>query len=133
MQTIVENNFPEVDVIVGLESRGFLVGPILAYQLKKSFVPIRKKNKLPGEVIKAEYELEYGTDILELAVESIPPNSKCLLIDDLIATGGSLKAAISLIEKVKAQPIGALVCIELVELKGREKVVPIPVHSLVQY
>jgi len=133
MVSIIRNNFPQLDVIVGLESRGFLIGPILAYQLKKSFVPIRKKNKLPGQVIKASYELEYGTDILELAVESIPSGSKCLLVDDLIATGGSLKAAISLIEQVKAEPIGALVCIELEALKGRDKVKPIPVYSLVQY
>jgi len=120
-----------VDVIVALESRGFLFGPIIALQLGLPFVPIRKKGKLPGKVNQVSFTLEYGTDVFEVQTDSILPNQKVLLLDDLLATGGSLTAACRLVSQLEAEVIQCLVIIELVDLKGREKI-PAPVHSLIQ-
>ncbi|RWS03639.1 Adenine phosphoribosyltransferase-like protein [Dinothrombium tinctorium] len=128
----ITNAVKTVDVIVGIESRGFLFGPILALELNLPFVPIRKKGKLPGSVNKVTYALEYGEDTIEIQSESIKPGMNCVLIDDLLATGGTMNAAIKLISECNASVKECLVVIELVELDGRKNI-PVAVHSLLQY
>ncbi|XP_063984557.1 adenine phosphoribosyltransferase [Diachasmimorpha longicaudata] len=122
----------EVDVIVGLDSRGFLVGPLIALELQKPFVPIRKKGKLPGEVAEASYVLEYGEATFEIQTESISRGNKVLIVDDLLATGGSMAAAVQLIKSLEADVIECFVIMELVYLGGRSKLKS-PVFSLVKY
>jgi adenine phosphoribosyltransferase len=129
----VKTRSPQAEIIVGLEARGFLLGPLLALTLKLPFVPIRKAGKLPGAVEKLSYELEYGSDTFELQKEAIKPGSKCVLIDDLLATGGSLKTSIRLIDKCNANVLEALVIIELKELKGRQQLSPTPLYSMITY
>lgn len=108
--------------IVGLESRGFILGPLLAAKWGISFVPIRKKNKLPGKLIREEYQLEYGSDIVEIQEVALPQGSKVLVIDDLLATGGTMRAAENLISKIEGVELVAThVTFELGFLKGREK------------
>lgn len=111
----------DFDVIVAPESRGFLFGLPLAIKMKKPFVPIRKKGKLPREVISEEYDLEYGKSILEITKDDIPSNSKVLLIDDLIATGGTTVAIQNLIKKLNSEIVGQAYLIELVDLCDYEK------------
>uniref|UniRef100_A0A1B6LPU1 Adenine phosphoribosyltransferase n=1 Tax=Graphocephala atropunctata TaxID=36148 RepID=A0A1B6LPU1_9HEMI len=120
-----------VDVIAALESRGFLFGPTLALELGLPFVPIRKKGKLPGKVNQVAFTLEYGTDVFEIQTESILPSQKVVLLDDLLATGGSLAASCQLIAQLGAQVVECLVVVELMDLKGRDKV-PAPVYSFIQ-
>ncbi|XP_054289990.1 adenine phosphoribosyltransferase-like [Macrosteles quadrilineatus] len=120
-----------VDVVAALESRGFLFGPVVALELGLPFVPIRKKGKLPGKVEQVSFTLEYGQDVFEIQSESILPNQGVLLLDDLLATGGSLAASCQLISQLKAKVVECLVIIELTDLKGRDKV-PAPVHSFIQ-
>ena len=122
-----------IDCVAAIESRGFIFGAALAYKLGVGFVPIRKKGKLPWETISESYSLEYGTDELFAHVDAIGKGQKVLLIDDLIATGGSLSAAIKLIERLGGDIVEAGVVIELVDLKGREKIAPKQLFSLVQY
>ncbi|RUS70596.1 hypothetical protein EGW08_021642 [Elysia chlorotica] len=112
---------PQVDCVVGLEARGFLFGTILAQKLQVPFVPIRKKGKLPGEIVSQTYELEYGTDCFEIQKGSIAKGQKVLIIDDLLATGGTMKAACQLVTKVEADVVLCLCIIELQGLKGVEK------------
>lgn len=121
------------DYIVGMESRGFLFGPSLAYQFNAGFVPVRKPGKLPAATHSAEYELEYGNDRLEIHQDAIAPDAKVLIVDDLIATGGTAKAASALIRQCGGKLIGYAFIIELVELRGREKLGDAPVVSLLQY
>ena len=128
----VKTNSPDVEVIVGLESRGFLFGPIMAQELGVSFVPVRKAGKLPGETIQVTYSLEYGQDKCEIQKDSIKAGVKVVIVDDLLATGGTMKAACDLLEKASANILDCLVIIELSDLKGRDKV-PKKVSSLVQY
>lgn len=109
------------DVIVGLDARGFLFGPALALQLGASFVPVRKKGKLPGETLKAEYQKEYGKDIFEIQKDSIKPGSTVVIVDDIIATGGSAKAAGLLVEMCGANVSEYLFLLELMFLKGRDQ------------
>lgn len=123
---------PDVDVIVGLESRGFLFGMPLALTLKKPFVPIRKKGKLPGVLKSVTYSLEYGTDEFEAQSDSIKPGQKVVIVDDLLATGGTMGAACKLVSDMGGDVKLCLVCIELQDLKGREKV-PKLCNSIVQY
>lgn len=123
---------PKVAVIVGLEARGFLFGPTLALRLGLPFVPVRKAGKLPGKVVSAAYELEYGSDVFELQEGSIKAGQRAVIVDDLLATGGSLKTAIKLIQACGGAVSSAAVVIELTDLKGREKVSS-PVFSLLQY
>lgn len=111
-----------VDLVAGIESRGFIIGGALAYKLKKGFIPIRKEGKLPHKIEKESYELEYGRAVVEVHVDAIPKGSRVLLVDDLIATGGSLAAAINLIKKLRGEVVECAVIIELPELHGREKV-----------
>ncbi|XP_042856943.1 adenine phosphoribosyltransferase-like [Penaeus japonicus] len=123
---------PDVDIIMGLDSRGFLFGAPLALALNKPFVPVRKKGKLPGELKKVSYTLEYGTDVFEAQASSIKPRQKVVIIDDLLATGGSMKAASELVKEMEGVVALCLVCIELADLKGRDKLKD-PCESVVKF
>jgi len=123
----------EVDMIVGPESRGFIFATPLAYVLKTGFVPVRKPGKLPAETISYEYELEYGTDRLEMHKDAILPGQKVLIVDDLLATGGTMSAAAKLVEKLGGEVVGLGFLIELKDLNGREKLKGYKVESLIQY
>lgn len=112
----------EFDVIAGAESRGFIFGAPMAYELNKSLVLIRKKGKLPCETEQMEYDLEYGTATIEIHKDAIVPGQKVLLVDDLIATGGTTEAMIKLVEKLGGEVVGVVVLMELAGLKGREKI-----------
>lgn len=112
----------EFDVIAGAESRGFIFGAPMAYDLNKSLVLIRKKGKLPCETEQMEYDLEYGTATIEIHKDAIVPGQKVLLVDDLIATGGTTEAMIKLVEKLGGEVVGVVVLMELAGLKGREKI-----------
>lgn len=111
----------KIDVIIGIESRGFIIGSALAYKLKKGFVPIRKKGKLPAKTITEEYELEYGKDKIEIHEDAIRSNDEVLLVDDLIATGGTALAACNLIKKIGGKIIECCFIIDLPDLGGKEK------------
>lgn len=123
---------PPVQCVVGLEARGFIFGPLVALALKLPFVPIRKQGKLPGKVTSVTYQLEYGQDEFEMQTESISPNTNVLIIDDLLATGGTLTAACELLSICQVTIVQCLVIMELTELNGRHKV-PCNVHSFVQF
>jgi len=110
-----------IDVVVGLESRGFIIGGALAHQLGKGFVPIRKKGKLPGEKVSHEYELEYGKDVMEIHRDAIKPGDKVLIVDDLLATGGTALAAAALIEKLGGKVVEMTFIIDLPEVGGGKK------------
>lgn len=124
--------FLEVDLVVGLDSRGFLFGPMICLELGKPFLPIRKKGKLPGKVLEQKYTLEYGEATFEIQTENVNKGARVLIIDDLLATGGSMAAAVQLVKSAGAEVIECLVIIELNKLKGREKL-GAPVHSFIQY
>ncbi|KAI5644690.1 phosphoribosyl transferase domain-containing protein [Phthorimaea operculella] len=133
VQTI-RTKFPGVEALVGLESRGFLFSFSVAQELGVGCLPVRKKGKLPGEVVSYKYDLEYGSDILEIQKGVVRPGLKVVLIDDLIATGGSLSAAAHLLRSCGAEVLGCLLVIELESLNGRQNIPQgIPVHSLIQY
>ena len=123
----------EFDVIAGIESRGFIFACPLAIELSTSFVPIRKAGKLPRKTLQAQYELEYGSEIIEIHEDAIKPDSKVLIIDDVLATGGTAKAAAKLVEKIKCTVIGFAFIIELLELNGRDKIKEYRSESLVEY
>lgn len=122
-----------VDVVVGPESRGFIFATPLAYLLKTGFVPVRKPGKLPAETISYEYSLEYGMDSLEIHKDSIIPGQKVLIVDDLLATGGTMFAAAKLVEKLGGEVVGLGFLIELEDLNGRERLSNYKVESLVKY
>ena len=109
-------------MVVGTEARGFIVGCPVAYQLGVGFAPVRKKGKLPRETIEAEYEKEYGVDVLTLHADAIKPGQRVLIVDDLLATGGTVKATIEMIEKLGGVVAGCAFLIELDDLKGREAI-----------
>lgn len=111
----------EFDVVVGTESRGFMFGMPLAYNLHKSFVPVRKKGKLPRETVSMSYDLEYGSAEIEMHSDSIRPGQRVVLVDDLIATGGTVEASIKLVEEMGGQVVKVLFLMELAGLKGRER------------
>ncbi|MDK2835585.1 MAG: adenine phosphoribosyltransferase [Thermosediminibacterales bacterium] len=123
----------KIDVIAGPEARGFLIGAPLAYELGVGFVPARKKGKLPAEVIKAEYQLEYGTDILEMHKDAIKPGQKVLVVDDLLATGGTIVSTIKLVEELGGEVVGLSFLIELSFLNGREALSDYEVFSIIKY
>ena len=123
----------DFDVIAGAESRGFLFGMPLAYLLHKPFVPIRKKGKLPCETVEKTYDLEYGTATIEIHKDAIKPGDKVVLLDDLIATGGTMKAAAELVEELGGEVVEMLFLIELVDLKGRDVLSKYKVDSVVQF
>lgn len=121
------------DYVVGMESRGFLFGVPLAYQLQAGFVPVRKPGKLPAAVHQVEYELEYGTDVLEIHQDALDGYHKVLIVDDLIATGGTAKATADLLKKIGCEVLGFAFIIELRDLRGREKLPDLPIITLVDY
>ncbi|HZK70821.1 MAG TPA: adenine phosphoribosyltransferase [Clostridia bacterium] len=124
--------FGDFDLIIGSESRGFIFGTPLAYALKKGFVPIRKKGKLPYKKISVEYDLEYGTDILEMHEDAVKEGQRVLIVDDLLATGGTCESNIKLIEKLGGVVAGILFFIELTELRGIDRLKGYNVKSLVK-
>lgn len=123
----------EFDAIVGLESRGFIFGMPLAYNLAKSFIPIRKKGKLPRETVEQSYELEYGTATIEIHKEDIKPGMKVVIVDDLIATGGTLEASAKLLEKLGATVVKIVCLLELKGLEGRKKIGDYPTDCIISY
>ncbi len=123
----------DFDVVVGTESRGFIFGMPVAYNLHKPFIPVRKKGKLPCETISKEYALEYGTATIEMHKDSIKPGQKVVVIDDLIATGGTIEAAIQLIEELGGEVVRVVFLMELAGLKGREKLSKYDVESVICY
>ena len=131
LQKLVET--VECDVIAGTESRGYLFGAPIAYNLKKPFVLVRKKGKLPRETVSQQYELEYGTAEIEMHRDSIKPGQKVVIIDDLIATGGTVEAAAKLIEKLGGEVTKMVFLIELAGLEGRKKLAAYDVGSVVVY
>ncbi|XP_072492435.1 adenine phosphoribosyltransferase isoform X1 [Notamacropus eugenii] len=128
-----EKHKTKIDYIVGLDARGFLFGPSLAQKLGIGFVLIRKRGKLPGPTISTSYSLEYGEAELEIQKDAIEPGQKVVIVDDLMATGGTMGAACKLMQSLKANVLEALTLVELTSLKGREKLTPVPFFSLLQY
>src|SRR5438876_11922156 len=122
-----------IDVVVGIESRGFIFGGALAYQLHAGYVPVRKLGKLPAKTIEVEYELEYGRDALAMHEDAITPGQKVLAVDDLLATGGTMAATLRLVEQVGGVVVGVAFLIELAFLHGRDKLKNYPLHSLIVY
>ncbi len=131
MQELVKDL--EYDVIAGPESRGFIFGMPIAYNMKKPFVLIRKKGKLPCETVSKEYELEYGTAVIEMHKDSIQPGQKVLIVDDLIATGGTTKAMVELIESLGGIVVGVVVLMELEGLNGRSQIEGYRLDSAIVY
>lgn len=123
----------EFDVIAGTESRGFIFGVPVAYNMHKAFVPVRKKGKLPCETVSKEYALEYGTATIEMHRDSIQPGQKVVVIDDLIATGGTIEAAIQLIEELGGEVVKVVFLMELAGLNGRERLDGYDVESVICY
>lgn len=123
----------DFDLVLGPESRGFIFGMPIAYNMKKGFVPIRKKGKLPAEVISQEYSLEYGTATIEMHVDALEKGQKVVIVDDLLATGGTAKATIDMIEKVGAEVVALVFLIELDTLDGREILEGYNVQSVIHY
>lgn len=122
-----------IDYVAGIESRGFIFGAALAYKLGAGFVVIRKPGKLPADTISQEYELEYGTDKIEMHADAVEAGKKVLVVDDLLATGGTVDAAVKLLKKVGADVVGAAFIIELTDLGGREKLKGVDVVSMVRF
>ena len=121
------------DVVIGMESRGFIFAAPIAYKLDAGFVPVRKLGKLPGEVISTEYDLEYGTNTLELHSDGIEPGQRVVIVDDLLATGGTVSATIELVERLGGEVSGVGFLVELTVLRGRERLEGYPVVSLIQF
>ncbi len=123
----------EIDLVLGMEARGFIFGPALAYRLNAGFVPVRKPGKLPAETVKISYELEYGSNALELHKDAIQPGQRILIVDDLLATGGTAVATADLASRLGAKIAGLAFVVELDFLKGREKLAKYDVFSLLHY
>ena len=123
----------DFDVVVGAESRGFIFGAPLAYEFGKGFVPVRKKGKLPCETVCAKYDLEYGSAEIEMHKDSIKPGQKVVVVDDLIATGGTIEAAIKLVEQLGGEVVKVIFLMELAGLKGRERLKGYDVASVITY
>jgi adenine phosphoribosyltransferase len=122
----------DFDLVIGSESRGFLIGSPLAYVTGRGFAPVRKKGKLPSRTVSTEYALEYGTDVLEMHVDAIEPGMKVLVVDDLLATGGTALANCQLVEKLGGIVAAVVFFIEIEDLGGRQKLAGYPVHSLIK-
>jgi adenine phosphoribosyltransferase len=122
-----------IEKIVSIESRGFIFGSVLAYRLGAGFVPVRKPKKLPSATICEEYQLEYGTDALEIHTDAVQRGERVLIVDDLIATGGTIRAACNLVEKLGGTIVGLAFLIELSFLKGREKLKEYNIYSIISY
>jgi len=122
-----------VDLVVGMESRGFIFAAPLAYQLHAGFVPVRKLGKLPAETIEVEYDLEYGTATLEIHKDAIKPGQRVLIVDDLLATGGTVQGTIELVQRLGGEIAGLSFMVELTGLHGREKLGDFQIHTLLTY
>jgi len=123
----------QIDLVAGIEARGFIFGPALAYALGAGFIPVRKPRKLPSKTAAVTYDLEYGTDSLEIHVDAVVPGQTVLICDDLLATGGTAAAATQLLRKLNANVAGAAFAVELTFLNGRAKLPGVDVFSLLQY
>ncbi|MFI5110428.1 MAG: adenine phosphoribosyltransferase [Terriglobales bacterium] len=123
----------EIDLVLGLEARGFIFGPAVAYRLNAGFVPIRKPKKLPAATASISYELEYGKNTLEIHKDAVKPGQRVIIVDDLLATGGTAQATVSLAESLSAKVVGCGFVVELDFLKGREKLGQYDVFSLLHY
>ena len=123
----------QLDAIVGIEARGFIFGAVLAYAMGLPFVPARKKGKLPAETIAEEFDLEYGTDIVEMHTDALKPGQRVVIIDDLLATGGTAEAVVRLVSRLGAHVVEAAFVVELPPLGGRGKLAELPVHTLVEF
>ena len=123
----------DFDIVVAPESRGFIFGMPIAYNMNKAFVPVRKKGKLPRETIEQEYSLEYGTAILQMHKDSIKPGDRVVIVDDLIATGGTIEAIIKMVEKLGGKVVRVCALIELVDLKARELLKDTDIKSCIVY
>lgn len=128
---VIANEF-KPDAIVALEARGFFFGPILAHALHIPFVPIRKKGKLPAATFSQSYDLEYGTDSIEIHQDAVPEGKRLMLVDDVLATGGTMSAAVKLVQNFKPAAVSTLFLMEIVVLNGREKLGQVPANSLVK-
>ena len=126
-------NGRKVDIVAGIEARGFIFAPALAYRLGAGFVPIRKPKKLPWKTVSVTYQLEYGSDQLEIHQDAVQPGQRVLICDDLLATGGTASAAIELVRKLGGEVAGAAFAVELSFLKGRGKLAGVDVFSLLKY
>jgi adenine phosphoribosyltransferase len=122
-----------IDQVVGIESRGFIFGAAMAFELGTGFVPVRKPGKLPSKTLKETYNLEYGTDAVEMHQDAIQPGQRVLIVDDLLATGGTAAATLRLVRSLKGIPVGAAFLIELQFLNGRQNLGDLPVHVLIAY
>jgi len=123
----------KVDTVVGIEARGFILAPALAYRLNAGFVPVRKPKKLPSKTTSVTYQLEYGTDTLEIHEDAIKPGQSVLISDDLLATGGTAAATVALVNKLGGKVVGASFAVELTFLNGRAKLPGIDVFTMIQY
>ncbi len=132
-QIVKQYEGDEIDIVVGIEARGFIFGGAVAYRLNVGFVPARKPGKLPAETVRAEYELEYGTDAIEMHRDAISKGQRVLIVDDLLATGGTAAAAVELVEELGGELVGIAFLIDLTFLNGREKLQGQAITSLVDY
>ena len=123
----------KVDLVLGIEARGFIFGPALAYRLNAGFVPVRKPGKLPAAVERVSYDLEYGSDALEIHKDAIQPGQRVVLVDDLLATGGTMEATVKLARQLGGEIVGLAFAVELDFLKGRERFKEFDVFSLLHY
>lgn len=123
----------DVDLVLGIEARGFIFGPALAYRLNAGFVPVRKPKKLPAQTARVTYDLEYGSDSLEIHVDAIEPHQRIVIVDDLLATGGTMEATVKLTRQLGADIAGLAFAVELDFLKGRERFPDLDVFSLLHY
>ncbi|MCF8001219.1 MAG: adenine phosphoribosyltransferase [Halanaerobiales bacterium] len=123
----------EIDYVVGIEARGFIIGTPMAYALDKGFIPVRKPGKLPHDKLTANYDLEYGSNELEIHKDAIDKGDKILLVDDLLATGGTTKASVDLIEELGGDIVGIAFLLELMDLNGREKIEGYDIFTLLQH
>ena len=122
-----------LDLVAGIESRGFIIAGVIAYLLGKGFIPIRKPGKLPAETFRVDYELEYGKDAVEMHKDSVPKGARVLVVDDLLATGGTMKAACDLVEKAGGTVVECAFIVDLPDLKGREKLQKYQIFTLVEF
>lgn len=123
----------KIDAVVAVEARGFILGGAIAHAIGAGFVPVRKKGKLPGKTAAVTYELEYGTDTLEIHEDALRPGERVLIVDDLLATGGTVRAVTELVHKLEAAIVGISFLIELEFLNGKERLKEFPVHSLIKF
>ncbi len=123
----------KIDLVLGIEARGFIFGPALAYRLNAGFVPVRKPRKLPAPVARVTYDLEYGSDSLEIHLDAIEPGQRVVIVDDLLATGGTMEATIKLVEQLGGEIAGLAFAVELDFLRGRDRFAEYDVYSLLHY